>query len=75
MLLKNTLKAATAISLLAATGAYADTLTIATVNNGDMIRMQGLTDDFTAKTGHNVCLLYTSPSPRDGLLSRMPSSA
>ena len=21
------------------------------------------------------CLLYTSPSPRDGLLSRMPSSA
>ena len=26
---------------------------------------------------HNLpaCLLYTSPSPRDGLLSRMPSSA
>ena len=24
---------------------------------------------------HNSCLLYTSPSPRDGLLSRMPSSA
>ena len=23
----------------------------------------------------NTCLLYTSPSPRDGLLSRMPSSA
>ena len=23
----------------------------------------------------HVCLLYTSPSPRDGLLSRMPSSA
>ena len=23
----------------------------------------------------NICLLYTSPSPRDGLLSRMPSSA
>ena len=22
-----------------------------------------------------ICLLYTSPSPRDGLLSRMPSSA
>ena len=36
-----------------------------------------------AKKGYNVCnviqrktcLLYTSPSPRDGLLSRMPSSA
>ena len=29
------------------------------------------------KIGHNAptCLLYTSPSPRDGLLSRMPSSA
>ena len=26
-------------------------------------------DDFMS------CLLYTSPSPRDGLLSRMPSSA
>ena len=24
---------------------------------------------------HSACLLYTSPSPRDGLLSRMPSSA
>ena len=25
--------------------------------------------------GPHACLLYTSPSPRDGLLSRMPSSA
>ena len=25
--------------------------------------------------GLQPCLLYTSPSPRDGLLSRMPSSA
>ena len=24
---------------------------------------------------NDTCLLYTSPSPRDGLLSRMPSSA
>ena len=24
---------------------------------------------------NSLCLLYTSPSPRDGLLSRMPSSA
>ena len=28
-----------------------------------------------AGQGAKVCLLYTSPSPRDGLLSRMPSSA
>ena len=27
--------------------AQAETLTIATVNNGDMVRMQTLTDDFT----------------------------
>ena len=27
------------------------------------------------KNKDNTCLLYTSPSPRDGLLSRMPSSA
>ena len=33
--------------------------------NGDRSWMYGL----------NACLLYTSPSPRDGLLSRMPSSA
>ena len=26
-------------------------------------------------TKFSACLLYTSPSPRDGLLSRMPSSA
>ena len=27
------------------------------------------------REGSVRCLLYTSPSPRDGLLSRMPSSA
>ena len=30
---------------------------------------------FNAPEQSSVCLLYTSPSPRDGLLSRMPSSA
>ena len=29
----------------------------------------------STKTVKKTCLLYTSPSPRDGLLSRMPSSA
>ena len=29
----------------------------------------------SASESINFCLLYTSPSPRDGLLSRMPSSA
>jgi sorbitol/mannitol transport system substrate-binding protein len=39
--------AATAVGL--ALAAHAETVTIATVNNGDMIRMQRLTDDFKAK--------------------------
>eukprot|EP01016_Furgasonia_blochmanni_P050109 TRINITY_DN7689_c0_g1_i7.p1 TRINITY_DN7689_c0_g1~~TRINITY_DN7689_c0_g1_i7.p1 ORF type:complete len:462 (+),score=93.55 TRINITY_DN7689_c0_g1_i7:64-1449(+) len=30
---------------------------------------------YSQDIGSNPCLLYTSPSPRDGLLSRMPSSA
>ena len=30
---------------------------------------------FQTMTTYKGCLLYTSPSPRDGLLSRMPSSA
>ena len=37
-------------------------------------------DSARLRTQQNIeqqiaCLLYTSPSPRDGLLSRMPSSA
>ena len=34
-------------------------------------------DELVADTGsgHNICLLYTSPSPRDLSTSRMPSSA
>ena len=30
---------------------------------------------FHPSVNSSICLLYTSPSPRDGLLSRMPSSA
>ena len=36
--------------------------------------MAGLWETWTNDEGDD-CLLYTSPSPRDGLLSRMPSSA
>ena len=32
-------------------------------------------DAVTRLRDSQLCLLYTSPSPRDGLLSRMPSSA
>ena len=34
-----------------------------------------LLDGIEDRKGFLICLLYTSPSPRDGLLSRMPSSA
>jgi sorbitol/mannitol transport system substrate-binding protein len=54
MYLRNALCAATALTLVAGGAAQAESITIATVNNGDMIRMQGLTEDFTAKTGHTV---------------------
>ena len=41
---------------------------------------KSLPDVFETKTDHHIgyartCLLYTSPSPRDGTKSRMPSSA
>lgn len=54
MSLKKSLIAATAMTIVTAGSAFSDTITIATVNNGDMIRMQGLSEDFTAKTGHVV---------------------
>ncbi|WP_108859811.1 sugar ABC transporter substrate-binding protein [Ruegeria sp. Alg231-54] len=54
MYLRNALRAATAMTLVATAAANADTLTIATVNNGDMIRMQGYTDKFTEATGIDV---------------------
>ena len=36
---------------------------------------QRFTSSAAALAQFTTCLLYTSPSPRDGLLSRMPSSA
>ena len=36
---------------------------------------QALKEMLQELTLYALCLLYTSPSPRDGLLSRMPSSA
>jgi sorbitol/mannitol transport system substrate-binding protein len=55
MNLERSLYTASVLALIAAGSAQAQTtITIATVNNGDMIRMQGLTEDFTAQTGHQV---------------------
>ena len=36
---------------------------------------QLLKEDYDIKQGDITCLLYTSPSPRDQVVSRMPSSA
>ena len=55
----------------------------------DLLEKKSFQDSFLSQTLMNsfklngyekvsppmICLLYTSPSPRDGLLSRMPSSA
>ena len=45
-------------------------------HGGDLIFVQGHSaPGIYARAFLEGCLLYTSPSPRDGLLSRMPSSA
>ena len=43
------------------------------VKDFDPVKYVG--DKKTVRHMDRNCLLYTSPSPRDGLLSRMPSSA
>ena len=45
--------------------------------NDEIIRKIGIVlSEKILKTGQDkVCLLYTSPSPRDPSISRMPSSA
>ena len=42
------------------------------LNEDNFVSMFCIVNDTTMD---KLCLLYTSPSPRDGLLSRMPSSA
>ena len=47
------------------------------IGSGDLYGIKFLDREKTEyfKARFKGCLLYTSPSPRDGLLSRMPSSA
>ena len=40
-----------------------------------LIEEGDLTLEVQQQIGDGICLLYTSPSPRDATLSRMPSSA
>ena len=46
---------------------------VGTIEWGDLNDFLQLRETLIKKD--RSCLLYTSPSPRDGLLSRMPSSA
>ena len=46
------------------------------LTDSTLAKLRAMTDaEFDALELYPDCLLYTSPSPRDGLLSRMPSSA
>ena len=45
------------------------------INNGDFSHVSSKLVGALTSNRRKCCLLYTSPSPRDGLLSRMPSSA
>ena len=45
------------------------------IDNEETGQVEELDDIVVDLAEDEGCLLYTSPSPRDGLLSRMPSSA
>ena len=57
-------------------------IAVAIFDAGDRIQTMNAMDEIFSYLDEDMkylifttCLLYTSPSPRDGLLSRMPSSA
>src|SRR5665647_3569734 len=63
-------------ALAVASGQSAETISILNIaQSGDEIVSADNLYGGTYNLFHYTCLLYTSPSPRDGLLSRMPSSA
>ena len=45
------------------------------LENGQYLMANSAIPSFTNPNNISICLLYTSPSPRDATLSRMPSSA
>ena len=50
-------------------------LPVAEPTGNMIVDIGGGTTEVAVISLSGICLLYTSPSPRDGLLSRMPSSA
>ena len=62
--MKSFVMGAFALAALASTALAETTLTIATVNNGDMVRMQGYTDDFT-KSNPDIKLNWVTLEEND----------
>ena len=56
-------------------GSDATAVVIAKAFQTDSCEIYTDVDGVYSSDPNKICLLYTSPSPRDGLLSRMPSSA
>ena len=77
--LLNSLKASEGLALilithdLAVVGNMADDVVI--MRNGEIVESGATSQVFSEQNHLYTCLLYTSPSPRDATLSRMPSSA
>ena len=62
-----------ASTTITSTAAELNILDGVTASAVDINLIDGITNGTVIAS--KACLLYTSPSPRDGLLSRMPSSA
>ena len=63
------------ILLLTRPGADSSIVSLAVSTLGNVILLERPIRVSALISAASTCLLYTSPSPRDGLLSRMPSSA
>ena len=61
--------------LIASAEAFAAGRTLGMSEEETLAQMSKMLRRQQRKDQNVTCLLYTSPSPRDGLLSRMPSSA
>ena len=71
-----TLDSSKSYSVASASTAFAaSSSTLKKVSDLDITTYTKATDALKTVDSAIACLLYTSPSPRDGLLSRMPSSA
>ena len=66
---------ATLEHLLLALVEDSDALEVLSACKVDIDELRARLLDYIETELTSICLLYTSPSPRDGLLSRMPSSA